>query len=91
MSVYVDKAQNKFRRMNMCHMIGDTLEELHEMADRIGIKREWFQEDASTPHYDLSKTRRKLALEAGAIELDRKEFVAVIQRLRAEKIAAQDT
>ena len=85
MSVYVDKTSNAFRRMKMCHMVADTLDELHDMAERIGMKREWFQGDASTPHYDLSKAKRKLAVQYGVIELDRKEFVGVLVRLRLER------
>lgn len=33
MSVYIDKANLPFRKMIMCHMIADNLEELHQMAD----------------------------------------------------------
>lgn len=82
MSVYVDKARNVFGRMVMCHMIADTLDELHAFAACIGLKREWFQGDASTPHYDVSLARRAQALLLGAVELERNEFVAVIRRLR---------
>ena len=57
MAVYVDKEENAFGRMIMCHMVADTLEELHAMADRIGMRRSWFQ-PRSSPHYDLSKSRR---------------------------------
>lgn len=79
MPVYVDKAANPFGRMIMCHMIADTVAELHEFAARIGLKREWFQ-PFSRPHYDLSKGRRSAAMAAGAIELDRSNFVAVMKR-----------
>ncbi len=87
MPVYVDGARNEFRGMQMCHMLADTVDELHAMADRIGLARKWFQAK-STPHYDLSQSKRKLAVEAGAKELDRKELVAVIRRLRVVKAYA---
>lgn len=79
MAVYVDGAENQFGRMKMCHMLADSVVELHEMAERIGLKREWFQ-PRSRPHYDLSKTRRTLAVRAGAIEVDRHGLVAVMKR-----------
>lgn len=67
MSVYVDDYRVKFRGMIMSHMTADTIEELHQMADKIGLKRSWFQ-DGSTPHYDVSESMRKLALKNGAVE-----------------------
>lgn len=51
-----------------CHMWADTPEELHRMAHRIGMKREWFQEHPKLPHYDLTPSRRRLALALGAQE-----------------------
>lgn len=81
MAVYVDKARNQFGRMIMCHMVADTLDELHDMADRIGMRREWFQ-PASFPHYDLSLMRRRAAIDAGAVEVDRRGVVMVIRRFR---------
>jgi hypothetical protein len=80
--VYVDKQRNTYGRMVMCHMIVDTEDELHAMADRIGLRREWYQGDASTPHYDVSLSRRALALRHGAVECDRREFVRIIQAKR---------
>ncbi|MBA7526217.1 hypothetical protein ES705_18378 [subsurface metagenome] len=75
MPVYVDDMFIPFGRMKMCHMAADTEEELHAMADRIGMKREWFQE-GSIPHYDVSMSRRKLAVEHGAVEVTVRELVA---------------
>lgn len=82
MSVYVDHSGWKFGRMVMCHMIADTLPELHAMADKIGMRRAWFQNKASCPHYDLSKGKRALAVAAGAIECDRETFVCHMRRIR---------
>lgn len=83
MAVYVDNAKNRLGRLKMAHMLADSLDELHAMADRVGLRREWFQGEG-TPHYDLCQARRKLAVQAGAIELDRRGVVAVIRRLRSQ-------
>ncbi len=52
-----------------CNMTADTDEELHEMAAKIGLKREWHQcpPKASHSHYDLVPSKRRLALKMGAI------------------------
>jgi hypothetical protein len=54
-----------------CHMQADTREELDAMADKIGLKRSWIQhpEKPWMTHYDVTLSRRKLAIEAGAIEI----------------------
>jgi uncharacterized protein DUF4031 len=84
MPVYVDAPIWPYRRMLMCHMMADTLAELHAMADRIGVQRRWFQSRSAVPHYDICKAKRALAVRAGAIELDRAGAVALARRLRAE-------
>jgi len=84
MAVYVDKMRAAYRRMVMCHMLADTDDELHAMADRIGVARRWHQK-ASTPHshYDICLSKRAQAVAAGAIEIDRQQLAALIQRKRA--------
>lgn len=79
MSVYVDDAIWPFGRMMMCHMIADTLEELHAMADRIGVQRKWFQ-DKRIKHYDISTSKRAIAVASGAIEVDRRQFVHLTKK-----------
>jgi hypothetical protein len=83
MAVYIDNAKNPYGRMKMCHMLADTIEELHEMADKLGLKRKWFQGAASTPHYDICLAKRDQALALGAVVADRHTVVALIRKHRA--------
>lgn len=83
MPVYVDPLMNhgwvlRGRVVPSCHMLTDdmTLEELHALATRIGMKRAWFQ-SRSTPHYDLTPKRRSMAIAAGAVEIDRRRSAAI--------------
>ncbi len=73
MSVYVDECVWPYGRMMMCHMLADSKEELHQMADKIGVQKRWFQ-PKRFPHYDICKTKRALAISLGAIPIDRKQF-----------------
>ena len=93
MSVYVDGSLYGYGRMVMCHMIADTPAELHAMADRIGVARRWFQAPpkASFWHYDIAKSKRALAVAAGAIECDRNTFVANLRRIRESRVFEQPT
>lgn len=72
--VYVDDMRAKFRRMIMCHMIADTEAELHRMARKIGIARRWYQGD----HYDISLSKRVLAIAAGAREIDMRTLACMV-------------
>lgn len=71
MPIYVDDMKAKFGRLVMCHMIGDTDDELHEMADKIGVQRKWHQKPPKSKysHYDIALSKRKIAVENGAIEI----------------------
>lgn len=89
MSVYVDGERNGFGRMVMCHMFADTLAELHDMAARIGMKREWFQ-PLSFPHYDVSLSRRAVAVDLGAVQVDRREGSAIRKRIREARWSEAD-
>lgn len=82
MSVYVDTAANAFGRMIMCHMIADTPAELRAMAEKIGVQVKWFQARSSTPHFDVAKSKREIAIANGAQVLDRRAFVDVMRRIR---------
>jgi hypothetical protein len=54
-----------------CHLGADSDEELHAFAERLGLRREWAQDDRGNRaiHYDLTPARRTLAVRLGAIEM----------------------
>jgi len=62
------------------HLISTTSpEELHEFAQNIGLKREWFQ-DHRHPHYDiLSRKVKSQALRNGARLVDKRTLVRLIK------------
>ena len=62
-------------------MIADTEAEAHVIAQRIGLRREWWQGD----HYDLVPSKRTAAMRLGAVALDRRAFVAKLRELRARR------
>lgn len=72
----------------MCHMTADTLDELHTMADKIGMERRWFQEPpkASYPHYDIPEHKRDQALSLGAVEVCSRTVLHYASRLGLEWI-----
>jgi len=85
MAVYVDDMRAGVGRMVMCHMVADTLAELHAMADLIGVARRWYQGPpvTSMPHYDIALSKRALAVQAGAQEIQWREAPAVARRCLA--------
>jgi hypothetical protein len=82
MGTYVDDPIWPLGRMLMCHLVADTLEELHEMADKVGVARRHFQNGSSFPHYDICKAKREIAVSHGAKPVTRRELVVVMRRFR---------
>lgn len=87
MTVYVDVLMNHGWKLRghptkNCHMFTDgDIEELHEMAEAIGMKRSWFQ-DKRIKHYDLRASRRQKAIKLGAVEVSRREAVKIWRKLK---------
>lgn len=74
----------QFGRMKMCHMTADTEDELHAMADRIGIARKWHQYPGTLrSHYDIAMSKRTLAIAYGAKEITMRETAMLV---RAKKM-----
>lgn len=89
--IYVDELlpcipNTQWRHCVSCHLFADDLEELHMFAQRLGLKREWFQSQGRFLHYDITANKRRLAIKLGARPVNR-NFMA--QRIRAVKQAAE--
>lgn len=93
MSVYVDEMAVCLRNRNWpydqaCHLVADSVEELHKFARRLGLKRSWFQ-NKSLPHYDLTTGMRFKAIRLGAVEIDRNKFVEIMREYQPKRAGHQ--
>lgn len=98
MTVYVDDFRTPAKvgaiRGRWSHLIADSREELHAFADRIGLKRAWFQDPvvnskgprpkpgsraAETWHYDVTDSKRALAVELGAVQVPWRDLPDLIR------------
>lgn len=84
MAVYVDNVRIAWRGRQWCHLVADSLHELHWFAKSLGLKRAWFQAHASLPHYDVTVEVRVVALSRGAVEADRRTLVSRGRQLKFE-------
>ena len=53
----------------------ENLKALHDLARAIGLKESYFQTHKWFPHYDLTPSKRLLAIGQGAIEKDLCEWI----------------
>lgn len=86
MAVYVDDMMQGLRTPKWpygkhCHLVADTIEELHAFAHEIGLRRSWYQHK-TIPHYDLMAGRRVVAVRKGAIEITGKQLCVMIKKQR---------
>lgn len=85
MSVYVDELFSHPRRNRhgnqWCHMMSDTIRELHAFAAFIGVNRCWFNKD----HYDLNPRQRDAAIFHGAKSSTGRDLVRLRQEIRNAK------
>lgn len=91
MTAYVDELQDwgwkmYGRKVDSCHLIADTPEELHAFASRLGCQRRHAQTSRmGNLHYDLTRSRRAQALLLGAKQLDRRDYVNKLRELRGDE------
>lgn len=86
MTIYVDPLMGHGWKLHghtvhNCHLFSDAdVDELHAFAERMGMRRERFQ-DKRIPHYDLTPTRRRLAVACGAVKVDLRQAVDLWGRI----------
>lgn len=56
-----------------CHLTAKDIPTLHDIALKIGLRGEWFQNQPGRPHYDISsKTLRDKAAKLGVVRVKKK-------------------
>ena len=61
-----------WRDRRWAHLVSDeSYDELHAMADALGIERRWFQGD----HYDVPEDYRERAIALGAVPVTSRELI----------------
>lgn len=80
MAVYVDDELIPWRGKLWCHLVADTLPELHAFARRLGLREAWFQSKSVYPHYDVTVSVRDRALSMG----DRQTIISCAKLLKFE-------
>lgn len=94
MTVYVDDMKADFapshrpgRTYILSHMIAETDEELHAMADKIGVLRKWYQGD----HYDITQSKKALAIQNGAQAITLRQLARMaMNRRRGEPMGTPE-
>lgn len=79
--VYVDDAMVAKHGRNWCHLVADSLEELHKFAAEIGINPRAFHRQARHPHYDISTSQRERAIHHGAQSISPRNAIRVVKAM----------
>lgn len=68
------------------HMVSDkSLDELHQFARQMGLRRDWFQNHPVHPHYDLTTPRAiERARSLGARKVTPKEIIIASRKISAK-------
>lgn len=82
MTCYVDDFFAAYGRMKMCHLLADSDGELHALADAIGVDRKHHQNTVSGSHYDIAKSKRALAIAAGAVPITYRQAAMMTKHRR---------
>ena len=88
--IYVDDMKAPFEGKIMCHMLSDNIEdpeELHIFAEKLGLKRSWFQNKRTdSPHYDIALSKKSKAIKLGAKEITQRQMLNLVHLHRLKKV-----
>ncbi|HKC28101.1 MAG TPA: DUF4031 domain-containing protein [Jatrophihabitans sp.] len=88
MACYVDTVRDYpnagLRHTRFCHLLADSRNELHQMADALGVPRRYFQDHPWRWHHDLPEPLRARAIELGAKEITLREVGSLLKQRKAE-------
>jgi hypothetical protein len=89
LTVYVDdwrqRATVRERPDRWSHMLADDPAELHQLAERLGIPRQGYQQhrrSAALNHYDLPEALRRQAIALGAVPVTWREMARLTRAWR---------
>lgn len=83
MTVYVDNLRMPARvgriQANWSHLTADSTEELLAFAAKVGLRPSWIQNPGHVwkEHFDVTDTKRALAIKLGAREITMREATAL--------------
>ncbi len=88
MACYVDTVREYpdagLRHTRFCHLLADTRDELHAMAEALGVPHRYFQDHPWRWHHDLPEPLRARAVDLGAREVSLREVGLLLRRRKAE-------
>jgi hypothetical protein len=86
MAIFVDDEQIQRGGKSWCHMVAESLPELHEFAKRLGLRRSSFQFNVTHAYYDITVGVREKALRLGASMGDRPTIITCAKQLKTQLI-----
>jgi len=70
------------------HLTADTQAELHAFAQRLGLRRSWFQNPGGGRwHYDVTESKRAQAIALGAQQIAYRDMPTITRRPGREGVA----
>lgn len=86
MACFVDTVRHYpdagLRFTDYCHLLADTVEELHAMAAALGLPQRIYQDHPWRWHYDLPAHLRARAIELGAESVEMHQVGALLKARR---------